>query len=169
MPVGLPDLVIRAVAARRADFPLFFAAPRDDGSVTVGGAHVGVTVDVGRGLFVPVVRDAADRSWAELSALLMRFRIAAMRGTFRASDLAGGTITVSLHTSGTVVQAVPIVFPGQTCVVSLCAVRDELRLTGGQVIADPVVDIGLSYDHRVVNGRACVEFLTAVQADLEDP
>jgi 2-oxoglutarate dehydrogenase E2 component (dihydrolipoamide succinyltransferase) len=167
--IGLPELLVKAVAVQHADHPLCFARPLDPATVELSAAaHVGVTVDVGQGLRVPVVRHAARLSWPELSAAMMTFRQDAIRGTLRSADSAAGNITVALHTDEDVAFAVPLVHPGQVCAVSLAATRPELfRGAGGTVTQRRVVHLGLAYDHRVINGRDAVAFLRAVSRTLD--
>lgn len=169
--IGVPELLVRAVAAQHTAFPLCFAHLRDASTVVLSdAAHVGVTVDVGDGLQVPVVHHADRLRWRELAETMMRFRTTAMRGAFRPGDLAGGAILVALHNDPDVTVAVPLVFPGQVCAVSLGGTQRELALDdGGRVTARPVAQLGLAYDHRVVNGADAVAFLRAVAGLLGSP
>ncbi|MFE9692977.1 2-oxo acid dehydrogenase subunit E2 [Micromonospora sp. NPDC005806] len=169
--VGLPELLVKAVGGLREDHPLLFASPADGNTVRLAeGAHVGVTIDVGTGLFIPVIRDVEELTCAEIAETLMDFRTRAGGDGFRAGELTGGVIVVSLHTDPDVVLAGPIVFPGQTCVVAIGGTQDELALDpAGQVAVRRFVNLSAMYDHRVVNGREAVAFLQAVKAALESP
>ncbi|RCG33242.1 dehydrogenase [Sphaerisporangium album] len=169
--VGLPELLVKAVGSVHARFPLFFAAPLDGRAVRGSLApHVGVTFDVGRGLVIPVVRDAATRSLGDVSRALMGFRLSAMRGGLREQDLLGANIVVTLHNEPGVVLAIPIVFPGHACALSLAAPQREVVPddAGGFTVKD-VVYLGVAFDHRVVNGRDAVMFLDALRAALASP
>ncbi|MFL9654014.1 2-oxo acid dehydrogenase subunit E2 [Streptomyces sp. PB17] len=169
--VSLPVLLIKAVARRHAAHPLMFAALTDDGAVRESErAHVGVTMDAGRGLYTPVVHDAAELSGDRIADLLTGFRSKAYRGTFQAAELAGATIMVAPHTTEGIVLATPIVFPGQTCVISIGAVDDQVLLDAqGTPRTHRFVHLGLVYDHRVVNGRDAMALLKDVKEELEAP
>ncbi|MFF5020224.1 2-oxo acid dehydrogenase subunit E2 [Streptomyces sp. NPDC001165] len=168
-PYGLVELLVKAIAARHADFPLFFATSGADHTLTLASAaNVGVTVDVGTGLFIPVLKDAARRPIADLADDLMDFRVSALRQNFREDAFADEAITLSLHNDPDIILAAPIVHPGRTCVVTLCAERSEVALTeDGMPFARPVTTVAATYDHRYLNGRDAVRFLTAVKQDLE--
>jgi 2-oxoglutarate dehydrogenase E2 component (dihydrolipoamide succinyltransferase) len=168
--VGLPELLVNAVAGLRERFPSVFASRVDDRSIRLAdAAHVGVTVDVGTGLFVPVIRCADGLSPDVIANVLMEFRERAQANGFDSKTLSGGNIMVSLHTDQDVVMAAPIVYPGQTCVVCLAGVTHELALDeAGEVISQRVVNISMVYDHRVVNGREAVAFLQALKQELEN-
>ncbi|MFI6887756.1 2-oxo acid dehydrogenase subunit E2 [Streptosporangium canum] len=169
--IGLPELLVRATGRLLDRFPLCFATPVDGRRARRAvSAEVGVTVDVGGGMVVPVVRDAGRRPLGEIAGDLTRFRRAALDGTFREQDLQGGNIMLTLHTDAAVVMAVPVVFPGQTCALSLAAPRPEVVETrDGGFAVRKVILLGLAYDHRFVNGRDSAEFLGALRTALESP
>ncbi|MFI7129371.1 2-oxo acid dehydrogenase subunit E2 [Nonomuraea sp. NPDC050153] len=169
--IGLPELLVSAVASLHGQFPMCFAevvvadGPAGEPAVRPSPApNVGVTVDVGTGLYVPVLRDAGRLSLKEIAERLAAYRTKASRAAFREDDLAGGNIVVTLHTDTAVLLAVPIVFPGQTCALSLCAPQHELALdAAGNVVKRTTVTLGLAFDHRLVNGREAAMFLNAVR------
>jgi 2-oxoglutarate dehydrogenase E2 component (dihydrolipoamide succinyltransferase) len=169
--VGLPELLLTAVSRAHEAFPLFFARLADDRTaLKAEAAHVGVTMDVGRGLFVPVVERASELTFEEIVEAVSGFRRTAMSGTFRESELSGGNITVTLHNDADVVAAVPFVFPGQVCALALAGPQQELvQDADGTVRARIVVGLGVAYDHRLLNGRDALLFLQRLKAQLEAP
>jgi 2-oxoglutarate dehydrogenase E2 component (dihydrolipoamide succinyltransferase) len=165
--VGLPELLVQAIGGAHGEFPEMFAE-LDGQQVRPRDPHVGITIDLGSGLYAPVVRDADRRTLAEISAAAMQLRMTAMRGAFTPDDLAGSTILLALNTDAAAVVAVPIVFPGHACAVSLCAPRPELALADdGTVVQRTVATLGLAYDHRLVTGRDALRFLAALRDALE--
>lgn len=170
--VGLPELVLVALGAVAAEFPVFFATPLGGRAMRrASGAHVAVTVDVGNGLYLPVVRDCDRRGPGEIAADLMRLRQIAMRGRYRDTDLRDGVIVLSLNTEEGVLLTQPIVAPGTVCAVSLGAVHREpvLDPATGALRNRATVLLGAAYDHRYINGGDAVRFLKALQAALENP
>src|SRR6266545_2121615 len=86
--LGLPELLVKCVALVRADFPLFFAEVQADGTAKpVASADVGVTMDLGTGLYIPVVRDAARSRLSTVARTLMQLRVKVLRGQLREADL----------------------------------------------------------------------------------
>ncbi|WP_049572088.1 2-oxo acid dehydrogenase subunit E2 [Nonomuraea sp. SBT364] len=155
-PVGLAELFVQAVAGLHERHPLFFAAYEGTHALLSDVPNIGVTLDVGEGLYVPVVRDAAGRPLKEIATTLMKHRLAAASGDFKEADLAGANFVVTLHTEGDVVLAVPFVFPGTACALAVTAPSDGT-----------VAHIGLAYDHRLVNGRDAALFMAALKAAVE--
>lgn len=169
--IGIPEFVIEAVAKASGDFPACFAAVGDDLSITPAASiDIGVTIDVGTGLYVPVIRAADRLTPAVIAARMMRYRLRAMRGRLTEQDLTGARLTISLHQLPGIVLAEPIVFPGQVCTLSLAAEQRELVVDAAEQVAQQsFCYLGMSYDHRVINGREAAEFLTAVSDRVQRP
>jgi 2-oxoglutarate dehydrogenase E2 component (dihydrolipoamide succinyltransferase) len=168
--VGLTELTVLALGRLRADFPWAFAGTDDPSAPRVRpGAHVGVTVDVGSGLAVPVVPDADRATLGQVAARLTELRQRSQHARLSENDLRGANITLALAPEDGVVFSRPLVPPGQACVVSLPAVQERCVLEDGQPRARRVVHLGLAYDHRVLNGREAAAFLTGLRGLLEAP
>jgi 2-oxoglutarate dehydrogenase E2 component (dihydrolipoamide succinyltransferase) len=161
---------VKAVASLASRFPACFAT-LDDGTLLLADAvDVGITMHVGTGLVVPVVRAPARLGWHDLATTPMQRRLDVMHDAVRARDLAGAHVVIALHHDVGVTVAVPIVFPGQVRAVSLAGSRAEVRLgADGVPIAVSTVQLGLAYDHRGINGRGAVLLLQAIKSLLESP
>jgi 2-oxoglutarate dehydrogenase E2 component (dihydrolipoamide succinyltransferase) len=171
-PPGLLELLIKAVAGTRESFPLFFAVrdEQDDSVYLPDAAHVGVTIDVGAGLYVPVIRNAADRRVGEIGEQLTDFRHRARIGEFQDDQLRGANIVVTVHDYTDVEFAVPLIYPGQTCALSIAGPGTELHSSpSGEISAIRFFRLGVAYDHRMVNGRDAVLFAKEIKAALERP
>ncbi|ACZ85190.1 2-oxo acid dehydrogenase subunit E2 [Streptosporangium roseum] len=164
-PVGLAELFVQAVAALHPAFPLFFASIDGDRARPAEAPRIGVTFDMGQGLYVPVVHDTG--SLREIADTLMRYRLAATEGDFRERDLTGANIAVTLHTDADVILAIPFVFPGTVCALAITSPQPEVVLgEDGAVTTRTVANIGLAYDHRLINGRDAALFLAALRMEL---
>lgn len=165
--LGLPELLVAVISSLHSAFPLFFASPMDEYTAQLSDEpNVGVTIDVGKGLYVPVVKNAAQLRLAEIAEVLTGFRLTAASGTFRADALTGGNMTITLHNEADIVLAIPIIQPGQTCALALAGTQREADAEAG---TRAVANIGLAYDHRFINGRDAIIFLQAVKKALESP
>ncbi|MEV4893716.1 2-oxo acid dehydrogenase subunit E2 [Nonomuraea sp. NPDC055795] len=151
-PVGVAEIFVQAVAGLHGEFPLFFARLDGNHAVLSATPDIGVTVDLGEGLYVPVVHDAAGRTLKDLAGTLMKHRLAATTGDFKESDLTGANFVVTLHTEGEVEMAIPFVFPGTAGALAVTSPAD-----GAPAL------IGLAYDHRLINGRDASLFLAALR------
>lgn len=173
MQIGLLEALVWLTGRLRSSYPHFFGQVIDDESfLPAKTAHIGVTLDQGRGLFVPVVRDADQLTLEQVAETLDEYRYHAFRGEFEESSLGEGTFSVALIAEPDVVFSVPVILPGQVCMLSLCAVMEELVFDDGEVRARRVTHLGLAYDHRFINGREagafCRDLKNAIESWGED-
>jgi len=168
--IGMMEALVIAVASLEEEYPTCFGGLLDGQTARVpDGAHIGVTLDAGNGLFIPVVRFAERLGAGEISDLLASFRLRAVRGTFMEEELAGPNIVISWNYDINVAMVKAIIPPGLACVMSVGGPRQEVFLSeSGQPLEKTVVNLGLTHDHRVVNGREAAGFLQAVAAILGD-
>jgi pyruvate/2-oxoglutarate/acetoin dehydrogenase E1 component/pyruvate/2-oxoglutarate dehydrogenase complex dihydrolipoamide acyltransferase (E2) component len=169
--VGLPELLIRTVALSYQRFPEFFATFGPDGLVTdAEQPAIGVTVDVGTGLYLPVLRDLAEPDLSDLADALVELRMKALRNRLREHDLTGMNFLVALNNTPGVVFAQPIIPPGVTCALSLPDVQYEAVVgPDGTIGRRAVADLGLAYDHRLINGAGAGSFLAEIRTALQAP
>ncbi|MBF5029868.1 2-oxo acid dehydrogenase subunit E2 [Micromonospora sp. ANENR4] len=167
--VGLTEVVIAAVAALHERFGGLYARLTGDGLVVDAEApSIGLTVDVGTGLFLPVIRDAAGLDLGDLADAVVALRMKALRGRLREEDMAGMNFLVALNDTPGVTVARPVVPPGVTCALSVPDVHREVVLDGdGGVRERTVADLGLAYDHRLVNGAQAGAYLAALAEVLQ--
>jgi 2-oxoglutarate dehydrogenase E2 component (dihydrolipoamide succinyltransferase) len=167
---GALELLVLAVGDLAAEYPLLYARVRDAETVVVPDAatvNVGVTADSGHGLFIPVLRAVPEKSLDDVVAELDSFRRKSATGDFRARELTGANISVSVANYTDLTCSVPFVQPGQVCMLSLCGTQHETDAGTNRRV--PYFTVGLSYDHRVVNGRLAARFLKSVKRVFEDP
>jgi pyruvate/2-oxoglutarate dehydrogenase complex dihydrolipoamide acyltransferase (E2) component len=169
--IGLAEVVIKAIGNLRADHPLLFATLQPDWTIRVpASADIGVTVDVGNGLCIPVLRDVGALSADDVADQLTDLRMRALRGRLAERDLAGANIAVSLNTEDGMVLVQPIIPPGLAAIVSVAGVQEQAWPDGdGLVTIKRTVDIGRAYDHRRINGKEATAFLSAMKRLLEQP
>jgi 2-oxoglutarate dehydrogenase E2 component (dihydrolipoamide succinyltransferase) len=169
-PVGIPELLVKCIAVLHAEFGLFFAGLGDDGAAVPSDTpRVGVTVDVGTGLSVPVVTDGHALSLPDIGRVLAGFRVRALRRRLSETDLADANIALALNDDDGIVAAQPLILPPLVCMLNLCSVQQELRLCeGGEIGVGHYFHLGLAYDHRLINGREAALFLRAIKAITED-
>jgi 2-oxoglutarate dehydrogenase E2 component (dihydrolipoamide succinyltransferase) len=131
--------------------------------------HVGMAVGTDKGLVVPVIRDADQRSIAGVEKELGRLAKAARDGSLGMADMQGGTFTI---TNGGVygsLMSSPILNAPQSGILGMHKIQDRPVVVGGQIVIRPMMYLALSYDHRIVDGKEAVTFLVRVKESLEDP
>ena len=130
---------------------------------------IGIAVGGGRGLLVPVLRNAESMSLAAIELAIADFGARAMQNKISLSELQGGTFTI---TNGGVygsLLSTPIVNPPQSGILGMHAIQDRPVAIDRQVVVRPMMYVALTYDHRIVDGREAVTFLRRIKDLVECP
>jgi 2-oxoglutarate dehydrogenase E2 component (dihydrolipoamide succinyltransferase) len=130
---------------------------------------IGVAVGTERGLIVPVLRDADRKSFADLERDLVQYAGKAREGKITVEDLQGGVFTISNGGVYGSLLSTPILNPPQSGILGLHKIQERPIAVKGQVVIRPMMNLALSYDHRVVDGKEAVTFLIKVKECIEDP
>ena len=130
---------------------------------------IGVAIGGGKGLIVPVIRNAELLSFAEVEKTIADFAARAQTGRIKLSELQGGTFSISNGGIYGSMLSTPIVNPPQSGILGMHNILDRPVAEAGQVVVRPMMYLALTYDHRVVDGREAVTFLKRVKDTIEDP
>jgi 2-oxoglutarate dehydrogenase E2 component (dihydrolipoamide succinyltransferase) len=168
--LGVMSLFVKACVVALKEFPAVNA--EIDGDDIVYKNHYDVAIAVGspQGLVVPVVRDCAALSMAEIEAKIGDFGRRARDGKLTIEEMQGGTFTV---TNGGVfgsLMSTPILNPPQSAILGMHKIQQRpMVMADGSIQARPMMYLALSYDHRIIDGREAVSFLVRVKECVEDP
>jgi len=130
---------------------------------------IGVAVGGGKGLAVPVIRDADRLSFAEVEQKIADFGKRAKDNKLELKELQGGTFTISNGGIYGSLLSTPIVNPPQSGILGLHAIQDRPIAVNGAVVIRPMMYIALTYDHRIIDGAEAVKFLVKIKELIEDP
>ncbi len=130
---------------------------------------IGVAVGGGKGLAVPVIRDADRLSFAEVEQKIADFGKRAKDNRLTLEELSGGTFTISNGGIYGSLLSTPIVNPPQSGILGLHAIQDRPVALNGAVVIRPMMYVAVTYDHRLVDGREAVTFLKRIKQCLEEP
>lgn len=170
--VRLTPLVLVAQALVRAvrEQPLLHATWHEepDGPVLVLPERVGlgIATDTPRGLLVPVVPDPPADDLVALGRVVQRVVDVARVGDATPADLTGGTVTLTNVGVLGVDGGVPILTPGQSAILAMGRTADRPWVVDGQVVARPVLQLTLTFDHRVLDGAQAAAALSSIAAAL---
>ena len=130
---------------------------------------IGVAVGTERGLVVPVIRNADQKSFAEIERDLAAYAVKAREGKIKIEDLQGGVFTISNGGIYGSLLSTPILNPPQSGILGMHKIQERPVAEKGQVVVRPMMYLALSYDHRVVDGKEAVTFLVRVKDGIENP
>ena len=165
--LGFMSFFVKAVLNGLKAFPILNSELDENELVYKEYYDIGVAVASDHGLVVPVVRDADDKSFAEIETEIRGFADKARTGSFALEDLVGGTFTI---TNGGVfgsMMSTPILNPPQVGILGMHNIVDRAVVVDGQITIRPMMYLAVTYDHRVVEGAQAVQFLMRIKESLE--
>ena len=130
---------------------------------------IGIAVGGGKGLVVPVLRNAERLSFAEIERAIADFARRAEQGKLAPAELQGGTFTISNGGIYGSLLSTPIVNPPQCGILGLHAIQERPVARDSAIVIRPMMYVALTYDHRLIDGREAVTFLKHVKDLIEDP
>jgi pyruvate dehydrogenase E2 component (dihydrolipoamide acetyltransferase) len=137
--------------------------------VVHGGVNLGIAAATPRGLVVPNIKDADLLSLPDLARALTALTSVAKDGKTQPAAMSGGTITITNVGVFGVDTGTPIINPGEAAILCVGAIRDTPWVADGAIVVRKVTTLGLSFDHRMVDGQLGSEFLADIGTMLSDP
>ena len=163
------DLVLKAVIGALQAVPTVNATFQGDHIHQFGEIGVSVAVAVEDGLVTPVVRNAAAKSLLQISKEVKDLAARARDGKLLPSEFDGGTITVSNLGAYGIESFDAIINPPQAAIISVGSIVEKAVVENGEIVPGLRLNLGLSCDHRVVDGAVGAEFLSQVKKLIEKP
>ncbi len=167
--LGFMSFFVKATIEALKAIPQLNASVQDEDIVYHNYFDIGIAIGAGKGLVVPVLRNAERLSFAELEKAIAEFAKRAQENKLKPDELQGGTFTI---TNGGVygsLLSTPIVNPPQSGILGMHTIQERPIAVEGQVVIRPMMYAALSYDHRIVDGREAVTFLKRLKEAIEDP
>jgi len=161
--------IMKAVQVGMEVAPEINAYCYDDGFILQRELNIGVAVDLGEKLIVPVVKGVRDKSIPELAEEVRNLAEKARAEKLEAKDVEGGTITLTNLGPFGAYAAVPLILQPQTTIIGIGASREIPSVVNGSIEIRKSMMITGVFDHRVINGASGARFLREMKTHLEDP
>lgn len=130
---------------------------------------IGVAIGGGKGLLVPVIRNAERLSFSQIELTIAEFAKRAKENKITMEELQGGTFTISNGGVYGSMLSTPILNPPQCGILGMHSIQERPVVRDGQIVIRPMMYLALTYDHRIVDGREAVTFLKRIKETLEAP
>ena len=169
--LGFMSFFVKAVCEALNVFPAVGAEVSEDGTELVyrNYCDIGVAIGGGKGLVVPILRNAERMGFAEIEQAIGELAGRAKKNQIELSEMEGGNFTITNGGIYGSLLSTPIVNPPQSGVLGMHNIVQRPVVVDGQVVARPMMYVALTYDHRVVDGREAVQFLVRIKDCIEDP
>ena len=167
--VSVNDLIVAAVAKALAAFPQMNVVWTDDAVRQFADVDVSVAIQTDRGLTTPVVRGADRLSLSELSSTISDLARRAGDNKLQASELTGGTMTVTNLGMFGIEEFAAIINPPQAAILAVGAATPTPVVRDGEVVVKNILKVVLSVDHRPVDGVMAARWLGVFKSFVEAP
>ena len=167
--LGFMSFFVKAAIEALKEVPQVNAEIRGETIVYRNYYDVGIAVGGGRGLVVPIIRNAEKLSFAEIEVKIGEYAVRARDNKLTLDELTGGTFTISNGGIYGSMLSTPILNYPQSGILGLHAIQDRPVARDGQVVIRPMMYVALTYDHRVIDGRESVTFLKRIKECVENP
>jgi 2-oxoglutarate dehydrogenase E2 component (dihydrolipoamide succinyltransferase) len=167
--LGFMSFFVKAAVHALKRYPVVNASIDGADIVYHGYFDIGIAVGSPRGLVVPILRDADQKSLAEIERDIADFGKRAGEGKLSIEELTGGTFSISNGGVFGSMLSTPIINPPQSAILGVHATKERPVAENGQVVIRPINYLALSYDHRIIDGREAVLSLVSMKEALEDP
>jgi 2-oxoglutarate dehydrogenase E2 component (dihydrolipoamide succinyltransferase) len=167
--LGFMSFFAKAVVEGLRRFPAINSEIQGNNVISKNYHDIGIAMGGGKGLVVPILRNAERMSFADIERGIGSFAALAADNKIKPADLDGGTFTISNGGVYGSLLSTPIVNPPQSGILGLHSIQDRAVVVNKEIVIRPMMYIALSYDHRIVDGKEAVTFLKTIKEVLEEP
>ncbi len=162
--------LMKAVVSALREFPDFNASldPAGENLIMKKYFHIGIAVDTPNGLVVPVVRDVDQKSLFELAEELGKTSVKARDGKLSPGDMQGGCFTISSLGGIGGTYFTPIVNAPEVAILGVSRSKMQPVYQDGEFVPRMILPLGLSYDHRVIDGAQAARFTSFLSKVISD-
>jgi 2-oxoglutarate dehydrogenase E2 component (dihydrolipoamide succinyltransferase) len=164
----MPFIAKAAIAALK-EFPQVNASIEGEEIVYHRFWHLGIAVHTEAGLLVPVIKHADRKSMIEIAKAIDDLATRARDRKLEMDEIQGGTFTLTNAGGFGALLTTPVINQPEVAILGIHKIEDRPVARNGQVVIRPMMWLGLSYDHRLVDGTPAVQFLRRVCELLESP
>ena len=166
---GYNDLLARIVTVALRRFPYMNARLAPDAIEILGHVHMGMAVDTDRGLLVPVIRDADQKSLRQFGSEFRLLVERARNGRSLPDDLTGGTFTITNLGMYEVDAFTPVINLPQLAILGVGRIAPKVVAYHGEAVIRQMWTLSLVFDHRLIDGAPAARFLQYIKQLIEEP
>jgi len=167
--LGYTDIIVKAAAKAVEDYPIMNSSLIGAEIRVHDSVDISVAIAVEGGLLAPPVHDTNLKPLWAISGEIRDMAGRAREGKLKPSEMTGGTFTVTSLGNWGVEQFTPVINPPQVAILGVCAIKPQPVVVDGQVQVRSMMNLCLTFDHRVVDGAPAAEFLAHLKEMLENP
>lgn len=167
--ISFTEIIVKCAARALSEHKTLNASFIDGKSYLHESVNVGIAVALDNGLIVPVIRNAPHKSVGALHDEIAELGQKARQGTLKQEEYQGGTFTVTNLGMFGVDHFTPIINQPESAILGVCRVVERAVVVDGAIVIRPMMNLCLSFDHRMIDGAVGAKFLKRIRQLLEQP
>ncbi|HSP16724.1 MAG TPA: dihydrolipoamide acetyltransferase family protein [Thermoanaerobaculia bacterium] len=167
--LSLNDFIVRAAALALLHHPNVNASWGDDAITQHGEVHIGIAVSTPEGLITPVIRNADQKSIADIAQEVRALAEKAKNRKLLPNEYQGSTFTISNLGAWGIEEFTAIINPPNSAILAIGTAEARAVVVNGQVVVRDRMKVTMSCDHRVIDGAAGAEYLKTLRQFIEQP
>jgi pyruvate dehydrogenase E2 component (dihydrolipoamide acetyltransferase) len=161
-------ILIKIVAEALVEHRLLRTTIEGSNLVTRAEINVGIAIDIDDGLVVPNIKNASQKSIAQIAVELAGLGKRAKENALSLDDITAGVFTITNLGMFGIKYFAPILNPGESGILGVGTIQEVAVVQQGGIFMKPVLNLSLTHDHRVVNGAPAARFLQSIQRIMND-
>ncbi len=167
--ISVNDMILRATGLSLNMTPSVNASWANDKIIQHNSVDISVAVALDDGLITPIVRNADHKSLSTISDEVKSLVKKAKDGKLKPEEFQGGSISISNLGMYSIDSFLAIINPPQSCIISVGGISKKPVVVNDEIIIASIMTIGVSCDHRVIDGALAAEFINKIKGYLENP
>ena len=167
--LGIMSFFLKACSQALAEIPEINSEIFEDKIIYKNYHDIGVAIGSEKGLVVPVIKNVASLSNADIEKNIIELAQKANTNKLSMADLSGGTFSITNGGIYGSMMSTPIINPPQSAILGMHSIINRPIAVNNEVVIRPMMYIALSYDHRLIDGKQAVTFLVTVKKLIENP
>jgi 2-oxoisovalerate dehydrogenase E2 component (dihydrolipoyl transacylase) len=171
MNVSVAAFFVKAIQIALKDFPIFNAKLDEEKEVIrlEKNVNIGIATDSDEGLIVPVISHVEQRNVRDIAADMKDKITRAKTNKLKGSDMIGGTFTISNVGPLGSIAATPIINHPEVALMAFHKTKKTPVVAGNEIVIRSMMNVSMSFDHRVADGATAVMFTNRVKELIENP
>lgn len=165
----ITDIIMKITGAALRAHPVINTRWTDEGILYHEDVHLGMAMALNEGLIVPVIRDINQKSLSDIAKERTELIEKGRNNRILPDDITGSTFTVSSLGMYGIEHFTAIINVPESAVLAVGTILDKPVVVDGQIMVRPMMNISLSYDHRIIDGAEAAKFMQTLQSFIENP
>jgi pyruvate dehydrogenase E2 component (dihydrolipoamide acetyltransferase) len=165
----ITDILMKIAASAIPLHPVINTRWTPDGILWFDAIHMGMAMALEEGLIVPVIWDIGRKSLSEIAKMRIELIESVKNGKLTPDEMKGSTFTISSLGMYGVEKFLPIINYPESAILGISAILDKPVVINKEIVIRPMMEVALSYDHRVIDGAKAAQFMKTLKEFMEDP